>query len=89
MIKKDLSKEVRAYALKNALEFGKAESSKILPKLFQHGLEKNTIKDIMPTINAEVSNVNDLSDEERLKEFEKLQKVDGTELKKAEQFVQE
>ena len=39
----DLSKEVLAYSLQNAIEFGKADASKILPKLFQHGLKKEEI----------------------------------------------
>jgi hypothetical protein len=40
---RDFSKEIRAYALRNAMEYGKADSGKILPKLFQHGLEKKDI----------------------------------------------
>src|SRR3989344_4642470 len=40
---KDFSKEIEAYALRNAVEFGKADAGKILPKLFQHGLEKGEL----------------------------------------------
>jgi len=45
-----LEKEIKAYALKNAIEYGKAEPSKVLPKLFRHGLEKKDIKKIIPII---------------------------------------
>jgi len=40
---KNFSKEIRAYALKNAIEFGEANAGKVLPKLFQHGLDKKDI----------------------------------------------
>lgn len=65
----DFSKEIRAYALKNALEFGKADAGKILPKLFQHGLDKKDIKKVMPSILKEVKKVNLLSIEKLKKEF--------------------
>ncbi len=58
-------KEIKAYVLKNAIEFGKAEPSKILPKLFQHGLLKEEIKDIMPEIVKIVEEINKLTDEDR------------------------
>ena len=47
---KNLSNEIKAYALKNALEYGKADAGRILPKLFNHGLDKKDIKKIMPEI---------------------------------------
>ncbi len=68
----DLTKEIFAYSLQNALEFGKADVSKILPKLFQHGLEKDEIGKIMPTIKQVVKSVNRKSEMERVEEFEKL-----------------
>ncbi len=58
---KDFSKEIKAYALKNALEFGKADAGRILPKLFQHGLEKKDIKKVMPEIVTLVKEVNALA----------------------------
>ncbi len=64
-------KEIKAYALKNALEFGRAKSEKILPKLFQHGLEKSDIKEIMSKIIATVNEINSISKEKQEKEFEK------------------
>ena len=66
---RDLSKEIRAYALRNALEFGRAEPSKILPKLFQHGLQKSEIKEIMPKIKEIVDEVNSLSKDKVKKLF--------------------
>ncbi|MEK6933711.1 MAG: glutamate--tRNA ligase [Nanoarchaeota archaeon] len=65
----DFSKEIRAYALKNALEFGKSNSGKVLPKLFQHGLRKEEIGSIMPLVNRIVEDVNGLSKEEAESEF--------------------
>lgn len=64
--------EIYAYALKNALEFGKADAGRILPKLFQHGLDKKDIKTIMPEIVKIVNEVNKFKDKE--KEFEKYKK---------------
>jgi len=61
----DFSKEIKAYALKNAIEFGKADVSKILPKLFQHGLKKEDIKEVLKKIKKITDEVNSLSAEER------------------------
>lgn len=62
--------EIRAYALRNALEYEKADAARILPKLFQHGLKKEEIKNVMPRINEIVKEVNKLSQKEKEKEFE-------------------
>ena len=69
---KDFSKEIKAYALKNALEFGKADAGKILPKLFQHGLDKKDVKQIMPQIIELVKEVNSYDDEHRQRVFHDL-----------------
>jgi glutamyl-tRNA synthetase len=63
------SNEIKAYALKNALEFEKADVSKILPKLFQHGMQKDEIKEIMPEIQKIAKEVNHISKEQREKLF--------------------
>ena len=60
----DLTTHIRAYAAKNALEFGKADAGRILPKLFQHGLEKKDIGSIMPTIKQIVDDINKLPKDE-------------------------
>ena len=72
--KKNFSNEIRAYALKNAIEFGKVDASKILPKLFQHGLEKIDIKEVMPIILRFAEEVNKLSEEDRKKHFANYEK---------------
>lgn len=69
---KDFSKEVLAYSLQNAIEFGKADASKILPKLFQHGLDKKNIDKVRPVIAKAVKKVNSMKAEERVKAFGKL-----------------
>ncbi len=72
---KDFTKEILAYALDNAIEFGKADASKILPKLFQHGLEKKEISSTIPLIKEITERVNSMELKERAKEFAKLQKI--------------
>ena len=57
----NLDNEIKAYSIKNALEHGKADPSKILPKLFNHGLEKTEIKTIMPIISKTIKEINSLS----------------------------
>ncbi len=71
---KELTNEIRAYALKNAIEFGKTDSSKILPKLFQHGLQKSEIKSVISQINNIVNEVNSMSQKERENEYKKFSK---------------
>lgn len=68
----NLEKEMRAYALKNALEYDKAVLGKVLPKLFNHGLKKEDINKIMPELNKIISEVNKMSPAAREKEYEKL-----------------
>lgn len=66
----DFTKEIKAYALKNAIEFGKTDAGKIIPKLFQHGLDKKDMKGVMPSVMEIVNSVNKMTLEERQKEFE-------------------
>ena len=66
---KDLLNEIYAYALENALLHEKAISGAVLPKLFQHGLQKEEIKDVMPLINEAVNKINKLSLEDKNKKF--------------------
>lgn len=70
-IDKLYEKEIFAYSLKNAIEFGKAEESKILPKLFAHGLGKQDIGKIMPAIKSAVSEVNKMSEKIRKMQYGK------------------
>lgn len=71
----NLEKLIKAYALKNALEFDKAEPGKILPKLFKHGLEKKDIPKILPEIKETVNQINKLTKEQKEKEFSALEKL--------------
>jgi len=71
----DLEKYIRAYALKNAIEHGQAQPGRILPKLFQHGLEKSEIKNTLPKINEIIKEVNNLSKEEQESQFKELEKL--------------
>lgn len=73
---KDFSKEIEAYALHNAIEYGgKVEAGRVLPKLFQHELRKEEIKDVMPVIVEIVKKVNNLKKDEQLKAFESVKNV--------------
>ncbi len=63
---------ILAYALQNAIEYGKADASKVLPKLFQHGLEKKDIGKTMPLIQEIVKKVNSMNESERAEAFEKV-----------------
>ena len=69
--------EILAYALRNAIEYGSTEAANVLPKLFQHGLKKEEIKEVMPDIEKIVTKVNSMSLDERRKlyvDFSKLVK---------------
>ncbi len=57
----NLENEIKAYSIKNALEHGKADPSKVLPKLFNHGLESSEIKTIMPLVAKAIKEINSLS----------------------------
>lgn len=72
---KDLNKKIKAYALKNAISYkGKANSGAVLSALFNEGLEKSEVKDVMPKINEIISEISKFNLEEQQKEFEKLKK---------------
>ncbi|MEK6873600.1 MAG: glutamate--tRNA ligase [Nanoarchaeota archaeon] len=71
---KNFSNEIYAYALENAIEHGKTMSSVVMPKLFQHGLKKENIKDVMPEINKIVSEINSMPSGERDKLFNNYKK---------------
>lgn len=63
---KDLSDIIMAYALQNAVHYGKADAGRVLPKLFQHGLQKEDIKQVMPLIVKAAKHVNAMKPEERV-----------------------
>lgn len=72
---KPFEKEIMAYALQNALEFGKTDAGKMLPKLFQHGLKREDIESVVPLISEIVKKVNSMNDKERLKELENFEGI--------------
>jgi len=66
-VEKSFTNEIYAYALENAIEHGKTMANVVLPKLFQHGLKKESIKDVISEINKVVSEVNSMSSEDKIK----------------------
>lgn len=73
---KNLDKKIKAYALKNAIHYeGKANPGAVLSALFNEGLEKSEVKEIMPKINEVVKEISKLSLDKQEKEFEKLKEI--------------
>ena len=70
----DFSKEVMAYSLQNAIEFGKADKNKILPKLFKQGMKREDIPKVLPIVEEAVKKVNSMSKDELKKNYETLKK---------------
>lgn len=75
-------KKIEAYALANALAHeGKAQVGAVLPKLFQEGLKKENIREVVPLIQKIVKQVNAIKIDEQQKRFNEL----GIEIKKREE----
>lgn len=68
------SKEkIKAYALKNALAHdGKANQGAVISALFNEGLKKEEVKEVIPLINEVIKDISKLSLDKQEKEFEKL-----------------
>jgi glutamyl-tRNA synthetase len=67
------SEKILAYALENAIAHeGKAQTGAVLPKLFQEGLKKEKIKEIMPAVNDAIKKVNSMKKAEQEAEYKKL-----------------
>jgi glutamyl-tRNA synthetase len=67
---------ILAYALENAVSHeGKAQQGAIIPKLFQVGLKKEHIKDIVKDVQVIVNKVNAMKPEEQTEEFDKLSRL--------------
>lgn len=74
----DFKKEIKAYALKNAIEHcGKAQAGAVVSGLFNHGLEKSGVGKIIPEIQKEIKRINSLNLEEQEKEFSDLKDLIG------------
>lgn len=69
-------KKIEAYALANALAHdGKAQVGAVLPKLFQEGLQKEQIKEVMPLIQKVVKKINSMKIEEQKRLFSEFEKI--------------
>lgn len=67
---------ILAYALENAIAHGgKSQSGAIIPKLFQVGLKKEQIKDVVRDVQEAVNKVNNMKPEEQAKEFDNLSRL--------------
>ena len=67
---------ILAYALENAISHGgKAQQGAVIPKLFQIGLKKEQVKDVIKNVQEAVDNVNKMTKEQQEKEFDKLFKL--------------
>jgi glutamyl-tRNA synthetase len=67
---------IRAYALKNAISYGgKANPGSVVSALFNEGLEKSKVKEVMPKINEVIEEISKMSFDEQKKEFEKLKEI--------------
>lgn len=74
-----INKEViKAYALKNAAEHeGKAIMGSVINSLFNEGLKKDRIKDIIPEINEVLDEINKMSLEEQKKHLSERENLIG------------
>lgn len=69
---------IMAYALKNALEHeGKAIAGTVVNSLFNEGLKKNKIKEIIPDVLDVLNEINRWDRDVQEKEFKKLKKLVG------------
>jgi glutamyl-tRNA synthetase len=75
MINKEI---IKAYALKNAVEHGgRAIIGSVVNSLFNEGLEKNKIKEIIPKVNSVLKEVNSISLEEQKKHLSERENLIG------------
>jgi glutamyl-tRNA synthetase len=69
----NLNEKIKAYALKNAIAYkGKANSGAIVSALFNEGLEKSEIKNVIPKIQEIIKEIETLDLEKQKEEFEKM-----------------
>jgi glutamyl-tRNA synthetase len=70
----NLNEKIKAYALKNAIAYkGKPNPGSIVSALFNEGLDKSEVKEIMPKIQNIIKEISELSVEKMQKEFNKLE----------------
>jgi glutamyl-tRNA synthetase len=69
-------KKIKAYVLKNAIAYnGKANPGAVISSLFNEGLEKSKIKEVMPKIQKIIEKISKLSLDKQKKEFEKIKDI--------------
>lgn len=74
MVIENLNEKIKAYALKNAIQYkGKANPGAVISALFNEGLEKTQVKEVMPKIQETIKEITELSLEEMQKEFDSLE----------------
>ncbi|MGB9703613.1 MAG: glutamate--tRNA ligase [Candidatus Micrarchaeales archaeon] len=87
MLKEEIKRKVMAYALKNSLEYGKADANVVLAKIAQ--FFKENIKELKIEVEKACEEVNRLSLEERKKLFEELSsEIQIKERKKEEKLLE-
>lgn len=71
----NLKEKIKAYALKNAISYkGKANPGAVVSALFNEGLEKSQVKEVMPKIQEIIKEISSMKLEEMQKEFDSIQK---------------
>jgi len=69
----NLNEKIKAYALKNAIAYkGKANPGAVVSALFNEGLEKSEVKEVMPKIQEIIKGIESLDLEKQKEEFEKF-----------------
>jgi glutamyl-tRNA synthetase len=72
-IEERFNKKILIHSLSNAIiHNGQAQATSVLPKLFQEGLKREEIKQVIPIIQKTVNEINNLTIEEQKKKFESL-----------------
>ncbi|MFB6246019.1 MAG: glutamate--tRNA ligase family protein [Candidatus Pacearchaeota archaeon] len=73
----EFSKEkIKAYALKNAIQHeGSPNQGSVISALFNEGLEKDKVKEVIPTVQEVIGEVKNTSLEEQEKEFKNLKEL--------------
>lgn len=70
----NLNEKIRAYALKNAIAYkGQANPGAVISALFNEGLDKSGVKDVMPKIQDVIYEISEISIEDMEAELEKLE----------------
>lgn len=68
--------KIKAYALKNAIAHdGKANPGSVISALFNEGLKKDKVKEIIPRIKKIIKEIEKFSKEKQFSEFEKIKEV--------------